>query len=73
MIQVNCYNLFNIYFNIQLVVYNESFLQKNNIMVFKNCKVYLVFVFFFYKVVEKLNLNIVYVVDREKDGVRIFF
>lgn len=42
-------------------------------MVFKNCKVYLVFVFFFYKVVEKLNLNIVYVVDREKDGVRIFF
>lgn len=42
-------------------------------MVFKNCKVYLVFVFFFYKVVEKLNLNIVYVVDREKDGVRVFF
>lgn len=67
------YNLFNTYSNTQSVAYNESPLQKNNTMVPKNRKVYPVFVSFLHKAAEKSNLNIVHVVDREKDGARIFF
>lgn len=42
-------------------------------MVPKNRKNYPIIVRFLHQAAEKSNLNIVHVVDREKDGARIFF
>lgn len=46
---------------------------QNNTMVPKNRKNYPINVRFLHQAAEKSNLNIVHVVDREKDGARIFF
>lgn len=46
---------------------------QNNTMVPKNRKNYPIIVRFLHQAAEKSNLNSVHVVDREKDGARIFF